>query len=388
MIIFLTNYLNIHQLPFSLAMWNELGDEFKLVSMTGITEARLKLGFEDLDRKYDFVIRAYESEDTLKRAIEQVDRCDVLIAGSIEDKYLIPRLKKNKLTFRYSERYFKRGVGLYEFLSACKHLRPFQKYKSLYYLCSSAYTPLDINTFSKFEDRMYKWGYFPELKVYDDISELVERKCKKSIMWCGRMVGWKHPEAVIEVAKALKEEGIQFSMNIVGDGEEMPLIKEMIEEYDLGAYINLLGVMPPQKVREMMEKSEIYLFTSDRNEGWGAVLNEAMNSACAVVASHEIGAVPYLIKDGENGLIYSDGDIEDLIQKTKLLLKDNEKRKALADNAYYTVKEVWNGTNAAKTLLALIECKKAGNNCLPDIDGPCSKAQILKDNWYQKGKVI
>ena len=33
-----------------------------------------------------------------------------------------------------------------------------------------------------------------------------------------------------------------------------------------------------------MEQADIYLFTSDRNEGWGAVANEAMNSACAMVA--------------------------------------------------------------------------------------------------------
>ena len=36
-------------------------------------------------------------------------------------------------------------------------------------------------------------------------------------------------------------------------------------------------------------------------EGWGAVVNEAMNSGCAVVADHMIGAAPWLIRQGENG---------------------------------------------------------------------------------------
>ena len=57
-----------------------------------------------------------------------------------------------------------------------------------------------------------------------------------------------------------------------------------------------------------MEKTGIFLFTSDRQEGWGAVLNEAMNSGCAVVASHLIGAVPFLKKKKKNGLVYSSGD--------------------------------------------------------------------------------
>jgi hypothetical protein len=37
-------------------------------------------------------------------------------------------------------------------------------------------------------------------------------------------------------------------------------------------------MMPPEEVRVHMEQSNIYLFTSDFGEGWGAVLNEAMNS--------------------------------------------------------------------------------------------------------------
>ena len=45
-----------------------------------------------------------------------------------------------------------------------------------------------------------------------------------------------------------------------------------------------------------MEESEIYLVTSDRKEGWGAVVNEAMNSGCAVVADHMIGAAPWMIR--------------------------------------------------------------------------------------------
>ena len=54
-----------------------------------------------------------------------------------------------------------------------------------------------------------------------------------------------------------------------------------------------------------MERADIYLATSDRQEGWGAVINEAMNSGCAVVADHMMGAVPYLISHEENGMIYN-----------------------------------------------------------------------------------
>ena len=83
----------------------------------------------------------------------------------------------------------------------------------------------------------------------------------------------------------------------------------------------MLGAMPPEEVRRHMEKADIYLFTSDFNEGWGAVLNESMNSGCAVVASHAIGSVPFLIKNGENGLIYENGNQLDLEKQVLRLLE-------------------------------------------------------------------
>ena len=90
-------------------------------------------------------------------------------------------------------------------------------------------------------------------------------------------------------------------MELIGGGEMFNLISETISEKGLEQNVKLLGTMSPVEVRKRMEKASIFLFTSDQNEGWGVVLNEAMNSACAVVANQEIGAVPFLINHSENG---------------------------------------------------------------------------------------
>jgi glycosyltransferase involved in cell wall biosynthesis len=79
--------------------------------------------------------------------------------------------------------------------------------------------------------------------------------------------------------------------------------------------------MAPEAVRDHMEAADIFLFTSDFNEGWGAVLNESMNSACAVVASHAIGSVPFLLKDGENGFIQT---LLEMYAETVNVLTDNK----------------------------------------------------------------
>ena len=204
------------------------------------------------------------------------------------------------------------------------------------------------------------------------------------ILWVGRFLDWKHPDDALQVAKRLKAEGYAFTMNIIGTGELEQKLKVMIEQYQLNDCVHMLGPMPPESVREYMESSQIFLFTSDRNEGWGAVLNESMNSGCAVVASDAIGSVPYLMQDSENGLIYKSGDVNMLFEKVKWLLDNQSFAKVFGKKAYETITTEWNAEVAAKRFLNLASHILAGEKH-PDLykTGPCSKAEITKDGWYK-----
>jgi glycosyltransferase involved in cell wall biosynthesis len=133
--------------------------------------------------------------------------------------------------------------------------------------------------------------------------------------------------------------------------------------------------MPPEKVREHMERAGIYLFTSDRKEGWGAVLNEAMNSGCAVVAADQAGSTPYLINHHKNGLIYPSCNVDALYESVKYLLTHPEEQDRLGRSAYEKITTQWNAEVAAERLVALAEAIIKGETN-PDLftDGPCSRA--------------
>ena len=235
-----------------------------------------------------------------------------------------------------------------------------------------------------FINRAYKWGYFPQAKKHEDIEALISAKNPNSLLWCARMVEVKHPEAAIELASKLKADGCNFKLKMIGDGPLKERIRQLISEKQLGNYVELLGAMTPEEVLKHMEESEVFLFTSGRGEGWGAVLNESMNSACAVVASHAIGSVPFLINNGENGFIYKDGDIDDMHSKVKNLLENSELRRAVSVKAYSTIDDEWNAGNAAAKFLEIAKRLLDGNKeTFPYDDGVCSKAATLKDNWLR-----
>jgi glycosyltransferase involved in cell wall biosynthesis len=212
------------------------------------------------------------------------------------------------------------------------------------------------------------------------------KKEKNSILWCGRFLGLKQSIHALEAALNLKKQGYLFKLKFIGNGPEEERLKKFADENDLLNCVEFCDFMPPETIRAEMEKAEIYLFTSDKNEGWGAVLNESMNSACAVITSHAAGAAPYLVKDGENGLVYESGNVEMLTQKLKMLLDSSALVKKLGMNAYRTITETWNAEFAANRFIALVH-ELMSENKKPDIfsDGPCSIAKVISDDWDSFG---
>ena len=372
---FFSNFLLHHQTPFCEAMVKKLGKYFKFVATQPIPQERLDMGYRDLSHETDYAVNSYEDEASYREAMRLGAESDVVIIGDAPDCFVEERLKENKLTFRYWERFFKEGKWkILDPRVFRLHYRLSMRYrkKNLHMLCASAYTAPDCRFIHAYPGKTYRWGYFPAVKTYDSIDGILQSKKRNNILWAGRFLGWKHPEAPLSVAKKLRAEGYDFQMNFIGSGELEGKIRAYVEKNNLSDRVHLLGTMSPEEVRRHMEESEIFLFTSDRNEGWGAVLNESMNSGCAVVASGAIGSVPYLIRNGENGYIYKSGNQNDLYQKVKYLLDHPEKREELGRAAYKTLAEVWNADTAAERFLELVAAIQNGK-ASPFADGPCSK---------------
>ena len=385
-LVFVSNYFNHHQKPLSEAFVSYPNIEYTFIETGKISEERLKLGWGH-DQKPSYVQNYYQDEASRLECQRAIDEADIVLWGGAPKELFTQRLKQRKLTFRYHERIYKLGYEYHKMpLRVIRHFFMYRLYPSLYLLCASAYAAADFAKTGCFKGKSYKWGYFTELRRYDNPQKIIESKEKNSIVWVARFLDWKHPEVPIEVAKRLRADGYDFRIKMIGNGELMDQIRQIIVENQLEDSVQMMGSMLPHQVRDHMEKSEIFLFTSDKYEGWGAVANESMNSCCAVVASHAIGSVPFLIKNGENGFIYQDCHIEDAVSKIEWLLDNQEERKLLAQRAYTTIETEWTAAVAVEKLLTMAEPMLRGEKVKPSADGVCSRAPLLENNWIIKGK--
>ncbi|MDE7285442.1 MAG: glycosyltransferase, partial [Lachnospiraceae bacterium] len=309
-ITFLSNYINHHQIPFSNACHALLGDDYHFVQTQPMEQERLSMGWNAEGESLSYVCCLYEDEE---RAVKLIMECDVLLAGwSNREDLVQKRLNMGKLTIRISERLYREGQW--------KAISPkglIHKYKEhtryrkgpAYLLCAGAYVPSDFHIIHAYPGKMFRWGYFPEAKYYTQkqYGQMKREDGRTAeLVWAGRFIPLKHPEYMIRLARALKgrtknggEE--QVHIHMAGGGEMEEELKALAKEYGVEEMITFYGFQTPEQVRGIMERSHIHVFTSNYLEGWGAVVNEAMNSGCAVVANVQAGAVPYLIQHGKNG---------------------------------------------------------------------------------------
>lgn len=383
-IVFVSNYINHHQLPFCKAMLEQHTGEFVFIQTEPMEEERVQMGWAVNVKEYPFVRCYYEEEEVCQNLI---DESEIVIFGGVEDeRYIARRLKEGKILIRYSERIYKEGQ--WKFISPKGLVKKFHDHvryrnKQVYLLCSGAYVASDFSLIHAYPGKMYSWGYFPEFVEYR-LDELAERKKAggvNKLLWAGRMIDWKHPEYAVMLAEELHQKGYEFRLTMAGSGVMEAELKERVKSSGIEEYVDFAGYKKPEEIRELMLDADIFLFTSDYKEGWGAVLNEAMNSGCAVVAGSGIGAVPYLLQHGRNGMVYRNGEPEEMIRLTEELMAEPSRCVTMGLGAYETIRSKWNAENAAKNLLRFIRSVVAEN---PEgaADGPMSKAPII---WPSKG---
>lgn len=380
-ITFVSTYLNHHQV----LLCEELrknSDEFYYIATSRISQARLDLGYEDLNCKYDYVVRTYDKSTELSRIKELLIKSDAVIFGACPNSYINFRLKENKLSFLYSERFFKKGAWRRFIPSVRKKIEERIvrfKDKNIYVLCASAFLSNDLKLLGFSEDKCFKWGYFPQVKNYETMPERNNKNLK--LLCASRLIKLKHIEDAIKAASVLRDRGIDFTFDIIGTGDCEASLRSLVKNLRLENRVNFLGAMNPESVIEHMEKADIFFMNSDFHEGWGAVVNEAMSTGCAMLVSSAIGSAKFLIKDGENGFIYQYGNKADIREKLYRLASDKTLREKVGKSAFETIRNEYNQTVAVKRLLEFI--KSGCSNNVPYETGPMSKAPATKNRWYK-----
>ncbi len=319
-----TNIVSPHVMPLAKRLAARLGDgNFTYITTDRISAMRRSLGWDD-SAEFSWLMDANDNPAAIRRMLEEAD----VVYGNIRDFDMMEqRVRFGKRTIYFSERWFK-PIGIFRFgcrtltlpgwirlfvpwyfrmarrmASLIRNGETFQYYpigkwaqRDMLLICRLFGVSRD-DAISK----MRLWGYFVEPSTSPPQLPTSNSKLQTSnfkLLWVGRMVDWKRVDTTIRAVK--KCGNVEF--DIYGEGPMENAWRKLAGDC---ARIHFHGQVKIEQVRELMRNHDLYVLSSDEQEGWGAVLNEAIEEGMKVIGTYEAGSSSVMLPESN---LYHSGD--------------------------------------------------------------------------------
>lgn len=365
-------------------LYKNFGQNFKFFGTDKEPIPAMKImGAENLHNEKPYFININDSSEAAALADAWAMNADVAIVGCSNCyRFIDVRFKAgDKLTFKLRERIFKSGYFDENNHKQQKKIAEIVKYKdnNLFFLAAGTFAPYDLASVGIDEKKIIKWGYFPNTstKAYIALKRSYDNPIK--LIWVGRFVPEKHPLNAIIATKFLLEKGYNLTLSLIGYGEQEDLLKKYVADNKLMENVLFLGAMNEHQIRQQLQQSHIFLMTSDYEEGWGVVVNEAMSEGCIPIVSYATGASQMLIDKNNYGQLFFHNNIDDLVEKTEAVIKNKNSLSNYSENAYNLISNEWNAENAVERLIKIINSLEKGLPLPTYNSGPCGKITLYKD---------
>lgn len=179
---------------------------------------------------------------------------------------------------------------------------------------------------------------------------------------------------LLHACRLLRDRGVDFRCDLIGDGPLRRETEGRIRELDLASHVTIHGPQTRQFVIRMLAHSDVAVLASHptadgRREGIPVALMEAMASGLPVVST-AISGIPELVESGETGLLVPPRDPEALADALEVLLRDDALRRRMGDGARARVVRDFNLSESARALHGLFTARPLRAGALPGLAHP------------------
>jgi glycosyltransferase involved in cell wall biosynthesis len=185
---------------------------------------------------------------------------------------------------------------------------------------------------------------------------------RPSFLSVGRLSEQKGQSILIEAAAILRDQGTDFFLNFLGDGELRPQLEAMIERLKLRDHVRLSGWADAATVRREMLRSRALVMASFA-EGLPVVIMEALALKKPVIAT-SVAGIPELVEAGVCGWLVPPGSSPALAQAmTEALQTPQETLHQMGQHGAEQVARWHDPKTEAAKLLKLFATKPGGEPC-------------------------
>jgi glycosyltransferase involved in cell wall biosynthesis len=164
-----------------------------------------------------------------------------------------------------------------------------------------------------------------------------------------------HQKAIDVVIQALALLPPNIKLLAVGDGEERPMLEELVKKLQLGERVTFAGKVERDMTAKYRAIADIFV-TPSRTEGLGIAFLSAMAAGLPVIATQEGGLADFIFDSKKNpeheptAWAVSKDNPAQIAEAVKNILANPEQTKKVVANASKMVKEKFNWENIAKDM--------------------------------------
>jgi glycosyltransferase involved in cell wall biosynthesis len=166
-------------------------------------------------------------------------------------------------------------------------------------------------------------------------ASATSKSSRARLLCVGRLSSAKAQMLLVQACARLRDEGLDFSLTLVGDGPDRSRIAQAVSSLALSDRIELTGSLNQQAVRAQLAQADIFVLPS-LAEGIPVVLMEAMSSGVPCVST-PVNGIPELISHNQTGLLATPGDLDSLATQLRRLIQTPNLRSSLAHAAHAKV---------------------------------------------------
>ncbi|HEC1572720.1 TPA: glycosyltransferase family 4 protein [Campylobacter upsaliensis] len=163
------------------------------------------------------------------------------------------------------------------------------------------------------------------------MPDVITNHQQKVVLFLGRFSKEKGVLRLIDIWKKVQEEAKfrEWNLVFVGDGVLKEAMQDKINKLNLNDTIIIKGFT--NDVEKEYLGASIYAMSS-YSEGFGMVLIESASYALPSVA-FDIAGLSDIIENEKSGFLIEDGNLEDYADKLQVLMRDENLRKTMGENA-------------------------------------------------------
>jgi glycosyltransferase involved in cell wall biosynthesis len=166
-------------------------------------------------------------------------------------------------------------------------------------------------------------------KQISSIRERLGLERKKIILYVGRLEKRKNVDTLIKAFAQIERDDV--CLLIIGDGDLRPYLEELCKQLEL-SNVYFLGRVERNKLPPYYQLCDVFVYPTAR-EPWGLAINEAMQFGKPVIATPRVAAAHDLIKQGINGFIVPENDVQALAKAINTIISDEELAKRMGQKS-------------------------------------------------------